>query len=330
MLPWKTIQFGVDNVGSNGTVNVATGTYTENVVVTQPVTVSGAGQGNTIVVPATSAPNPCVGSSLCGGAASVVFLIRSASVNIAGLTVDGDNPANASGVVVNGADIDARDGIETDFNAGVFNQLTVFNVTVKNIFLRGIEFTDGSGYLITGNNINNVAGDSSNSIAIDGDSAAGTISGNNVSNTPGAIGTNHSKGTSMTGNAITTSDSGIHSDNNGDSGGVADSITNNNVTCTTGARRLYVRAVSEPDGFGQHVSGSASASRTSGAATSRRSTTARRRRSDRDLHEQQCHRHERGGRVVRRRYRHRLRRRPGKGHRRSQHLHGLRRRGRSR
>src|SRR5206468_949129 len=59
---------------------------------------------------------------------------------------------------------------------------------------------------------------------------SGTISGNAVSLTPDAIATNWSNGTDIGGNIITNSGVGIHSDNNGGAGGVADTIHNNNIS----------------------------------------------------------------------------------------------------
>src|SRR6185295_5097501 len=141
-------------------------------------TIDGAGAGSTIVKPASSVP-VCGGGSLCG---NVVILVRSSNVTISHLTVDGDSPT-VSGVVVGGAEINARDGIETDFNAGVFNNLVVSSVEVKNIYLRGIEYTDGSGFSATSNTVTNVQGDASESIGIYVDSGKGTISGNTVSAT---------------------------------------------------------------------------------------------------------------------------------------------------
>jgi len=161
-------------------------------------------------------------------------------VTISHLTVDGDSPT-VSGVVVGGADINARDGIETDFNAGVFNNLVVSSVEVKNIYLRGIEYTDGSGFSATSNTVTNVQGDASESIGIYVDSGKGTISGNTVSATTAAVGTNHSLGTTMSGNVVSTSLAGVNSSNNGDGvGASADSITGNTVTCTVGGDGVYV------------------------------------------------------------------------------------------
>ena len=103
------IQEGI-NLVSGSTVNLAAGTYAENVLINKSLELSGAGVGSTIIVPAVSNPNPCTGSSLCGGAASNVFLVQASDVLIHDLTIDGDNPALTSGIVRDGADLDARMG----------------------------------------------------------------------------------------------------------------------------------------------------------------------------------------------------------------------------
>ncbi len=94
---FSTIQAAVDAAANGDVIDVAAGTYVENVVVDKSVTIAGAGVGNTIVLPAVSNPNPCTGSSLCGGAASNVFLVQADNVVIHDLTVDGDNPALTAG-----------------------------------------------------------------------------------------------------------------------------------------------------------------------------------------------------------------------------------------
>ena len=103
--------------------------------------------------------------------------------------------------------------------------MTVKNVTVKNIFLRGIEFADGNdigdgAFDFENNTVTNVQGDASQSVAIYNFGGHGTIANNTVSATPSAIATNDSFGTNISGNTITNSAIGIHSDFNGELGGV--------------------------------------------------------------------------------------------------------------
>jgi len=108
-----TIQQAVAVACPGDVVLVGAGRFAENVVVDRPLSLVGAGDA-TVIVPAASSPAPCNDSSLCGGAASSVVLVRANDVTIADLTIDGDNPAITSGAVVRGADVDARNGIATD------------------------------------------------------------------------------------------------------------------------------------------------------------------------------------------------------------------------
>jgi hypothetical protein len=54
--------------------------------------------------------------------------------------------------------------------------------------------------------------------------------GNTVSNCNDAIASNWSKGSTYVNNTVSSSGSGIHTDNNGGQGGVADIIQNNTVS----------------------------------------------------------------------------------------------------
>ena len=224
---FDTIQGAINAaVTQNGDViEVAAGTYVENITINKELTINGAGQGATIIVPATSAPGAVDGPSYSG---SQVVIVSAHNVTISNLTVDGNNPAITSGITVNGVDIDARNGIiESD---GPWNNLHVANVTVQNIFLRGIYTrSGGTGFHIEHNTVQNVAGGYS-SIAIFSWMGSGIIEYNNVSLANDAISSNHSKGLQILHNTITNCASGIHTDNNGSSGGVADEIAYNNVS----------------------------------------------------------------------------------------------------
>lgn len=230
-----SIQAGINFSNPGGTVNAKAGTFTENVMVNKSVTVAGAGQGATLVIPAVSLPNPCAGSSLCGSgsAASNIFLVEASDVTIHDLTADGDNPTLTSGIVRGGADLDARNGIIENYYAGVFNNLNVHDVTVRNIYLRGIyPASGGSGFVVDDNTVQNVQGEYA-SICIFNFGGSGIISDNTVSDCNDGIAANWSKGTQFTGNTVTNSGSGVHSDNNGGMGGVGDLIQGNTVTNST-------------------------------------------------------------------------------------------------
>jgi hypothetical protein len=243
--PLKTIQAGVNRVSSGGTVHVAAGTYVENVTVPKGIDITGAGN-TTIVEPAVSNPN-CGGgggSSLCSGGSNV-FLIQANNVTIDHLKIDGDNPSLPTGVNAGGANIDARNGIIEDFNtapcSGGCNNTSVHDVTVNNIYLRGIYASSGgSGFNFSNNTVNNVQADPG-SVAIFNFGGSGTISGNHVSNASDAIAANWSAGTMFTGNTITSSGSGVHTDNSGGfGGGVPDVLSGNNVSsCTAGGYGVW-------------------------------------------------------------------------------------------
>ena len=225
---FSTIQSAIDdsNTVAGDTVDVGAGTYVENVIVTKSVTIDGAGS-TTIVMPAIS--NPTGGSGSIYPGASNVFLVQANDVKIKDLVIDGDNPNLTSSINVGGANLDARNGIITDHNAGIFNGLEVSNVTVKNIYLRGIYPSSGGTFNIHHNTVTNVQGEGA-SIAIFGWGGPGTFAYNVVSYANDGISANHSKGIQFLNNNVSFSGSGIHTDNSGDGGGVADMISGNTVS----------------------------------------------------------------------------------------------------
>lgn len=232
------IQSGINTAQATDTIRVGAGTYVENVLVDKSVEIAGAGQGNTLVIPAVSSANPCAGSSLCGGTASNVFLVQASDVKIHDLTVDGDNPALTSAILRGGADLDARNGIIKN-TPGTYNALEVYNTTVQNIYLRGIYSTGGT-FNFHDNVVTNVQGDYA-SIAIFAWYGPGIMANNTVSYANDAISANHSKGIQFLNNTVTLSGSGVHTDNAGDGGGVADLIEGNTVSdCTPGGYGVWV------------------------------------------------------------------------------------------
>jgi hypothetical protein len=237
---WGTVQGGVDGAAAGDAVVVSPGIYRENVVVNKSVAVAGSGAASTIVQPAISNPNcgGAGGGSLCPGG-SYVFLVEADNVIIHDLAVDGDNPTLTSGVVVGGADLDARNGIITNHSKSVYNGLEVYNVTIRNIFLRGLYASSNGTFNFHNNTVTNVRADSS-SIAIFAWVGSGTIANNTVSYANDAISANHSSGIQFLSNTVTHSASGIHTDNAGDGGGVADLIQGNTITdCTTDGYGIF-------------------------------------------------------------------------------------------
>ena len=132
---FATIQGGVDGVVSGGTVNVAAGTYVENVLVNKSVTLLGP---NANVNPNTGVrgPEAIVVPATTDTAAGNVFAVTASDVTIKGFTIDGDNSSLTGGVVLNGVDVDAANGVS---NADTFiDGLRVENNIIKNLYQNGV------------------------------------------------------------------------------------------------------------------------------------------------------------------------------------------------
>ncbi|MDE3155450.1 MAG: right-handed parallel beta-helix repeat-containing protein [Acidobacteriota bacterium] len=236
---YATIQAAIDAAQPGDTVAVFPGRYTENLTIDKPLTLAGAGENAVVLIPAISSPNPCEGSSLCGGSASSLILVRASDVTVHDLTLDGDNPALTSGIVRDGADLDARNGIIEDYYANTpFQHLTVYRVTVRNIYLRGIYASaTGGTFDFHDNRVDNVQGDYY-SIAMFAFAASGVFRHNIVSRANDAISANWSEGIQFLDNVITRSASGIHTDN---AGGPGDVVRGNRIAHgTPGSYGIFV------------------------------------------------------------------------------------------
>lgn len=108
--PWATITYASTQVNSGDIINVAAGTYIEDIIVSLPVTISGAGAGSTFIV-ATD-----------GNSTDLIFKTNGATVS--GFTLTHNyTPAELSAWNFN------NNGV--DFNSGSGNTLTNCTVTLN-------------------------------------------------------------------------------------------------------------------------------------------------------------------------------------------------------
>lgn len=149
-----TIQAAIDAAGIGDEIDVCAGTYAENIIVDQEVTIlgpnanvdpcTGTRGAEAIILPATAAID-----------AGEIFHVAASNVTIKGFTIDGDNPALTSGFTsTNGADIDAAEGI-TVYETGI-NNLTVTHNIIQNLSYTGVTLYDyPAGVASAGNTVSN-------------------------------------------------------------------------------------------------------------------------------------------------------------------------------
>lgn len=219
---YTSIQAAIDDalVVAGWTIYIDPGTFYENVQVNKSVTLQGSGQGLTIVKPgATGTTDQTCGNPVgsCPNANNAIIWVLADGVKITDLTVDGNN----NGEVAGGTAVDARLGIV----AANQDNLIVEDVTVQNVYLRGIQASGGDNIQILNNTVDNVDG-STAAIAIFVHSSTGVVEGNTVSNANDGIAANWSNGVQFLNNTVSNSGTGIHTDN----AQGADVISGNTIT----------------------------------------------------------------------------------------------------
>lgn len=160
---FAAIQDGIDATMSAGTLNVAAGTYAENLVVSRAISMLGPNAG--ISPNSGTRTDEAIIMSASSGIDSLELVhVAASDVTIRGFTFDGDNPALTSGFLgVNGADIDAAEAI-TVYENNVSNLVVSENI-IQNLSYFGVSIFGGepwysppatAGHVIEDNLIRNL------------------------------------------------------------------------------------------------------------------------------------------------------------------------------
>ncbi len=165
--PYRTIQYGIDNVTPGGIVNVAAGTYTENVSVNKSVAIVGSGlsttstldgtmtiTGNNVSVKGMTFTNPDGSTALLVSGASHIS-ITSNKFDSVGTTL---TAGSAQAIDINGGTSTSMSDITIDDNtiSNVGNLSLAYSTSVSGTSAKGIYIGDSTGVnTISGVVINN-------------------------------------------------------------------------------------------------------------------------------------------------------------------------------
>lgn len=223
------IQTAINLASSGDTIYVCPGTYIEQLNVNKQLTLLGPQAGvnpndvgnrtdpnaEATIIPSISDPDFFTGP--------ILVSLRAQGITFNGFTLDGNNPALTSGVIFNGVDVDAAEGIDMPDNnfAGLNNpQETITYNIIKNIGDLGIAL-GGNG---SANNVNS------------------TIRYNKIDNIPGVnygggVYVGNNAYTNVTDNVITRVSLGVVIENFSQTGAASSTIGNNQIT----ANRMGIR-----------------------------------------------------------------------------------------
>ncbi len=159
---YTTIQAAITAATAGDTINVAAGTYVEsNIAITKALTIQGGGatRDDVVIVPAAEDGNA---NSAFGTSAQNGLIVAAHNVTIAKITINGQgNPALTVGKSNFRAAIvtaDAGQSPAPPVTGGIWSNLHVDDVSVKNIYRRGISVTPAGcgGTLVEHSGVDNV------------------------------------------------------------------------------------------------------------------------------------------------------------------------------
>lgn len=132
------IQSAINLAIDGDTINVAAGTYAEDVSINKAIILQGPNAG---INPNTQTRNPeaviLLGTQVADPMDAVIWYLEVSGIKIDGFTFDGDNPAFTSSVNVNGANIDSGEGISSYEGIG---NVSIENNVLKNFSYAALDF----------------------------------------------------------------------------------------------------------------------------------------------------------------------------------------------
>ena len=233
----NTIQSAIDLSSAGDTIYVCPGTYVEELNINKQLTLlgpnanvnpnTGTRTAEAIINPTTSDPDYNTGP--------IMVSLRAQNVTFNGFTLDGNNPNLTSGVIFNGVDVDAAEGIDMPDNnfTGLNNpRETITNNIIQNIGDLGIAL-GGNG---AANNDNS------------------TIQFNKIDNIPGVnygggVYVGNNAYTNVTDNVITRISLGVVTENFSQAGSTPASVSNNQIMANRIGMRHNLHYVYSTPGY---------------------------------------------------------------------------------